>query len=201
MYNIHGDKIIRRRKNHPQYITVESYSKILKEDFHNMCGYCGKDFDIIPCEKQKDHLIPKEEAKKHNREELITDYKNLVYSCRVCNRNKWDRWPLNTIDKLNDGTVGYVDPASSEYNKHLKRNLNGEIVACTEVGEYMYGIFNFKNRLTEVWWKMGLIKKNIEEIDKLLESKESLPTYRQYRDLINRFNDFCKQLRCEKEML
>ena len=88
MYRVHGDKVIRRRTNYRKENDIQKYTKILKEDFGNMCGYCGKDFNIIKCPYQKDHLIPGDIAKKVGRLDLLTDYNNLVYSCRVCNRNK-----------------------------------------------------------------------------------------------------------------
>lgn len=56
MYRVHGDKVIRRRTNYRKENDIQKYTKILKEDFGNMCGYCGKDFNIIKCPYQKDHL-------------------------------------------------------------------------------------------------------------------------------------------------
>lgn len=47
MYRVHGDKVIRRRTNYCKENDIQKYTKILKEDFGNMCGYCGKDLNII----------------------------------------------------------------------------------------------------------------------------------------------------------
>ena len=117
MYRVHGDKIIKRRTNYRKENDIQKYTKILKEDFGNMCGYCGKDFNIIKCPYQKDHLIPEDIAKKVGRLDLLTDYNNLVYSCRVCNRNKWDKWPFDNVDKIHDDRVGFVDPATDEFDE------------------------------------------------------------------------------------
>ena len=105
MYRVHGDKVIRRRTNYRKENDIQKYTKILKEDFGNMCGYCGKDFNIIKCPYQKDHLIPEDIAKKVGRLDLLTDYNNLVYSCRVCNRNKWNNWPFDNVDKIHDDNI------------------------------------------------------------------------------------------------
>ena len=118
---------------------------MLKEDFGNMCGYCGKNLDIVKCPYQKDHLIPKDIAEKVGRLDLLTDYNNLVYSCRVCNRNKSNKWPFDNVDKLHDDKVGFIDPASDEYDEHLERDESGTIVPKTDVGKYMCGAFNFSN--------------------------------------------------------
>ena len=72
MYRVHGDKIIKRRTNYRKENDIQKYTKILKEDFGNMCGYCGKDFNIIKCPYQKDHLIPEDIAKKVGRLDLLT---------------------------------------------------------------------------------------------------------------------------------
>lgn len=201
MLRVHGDKIIRRRTNYKKQNNIQGYSSILKEDFNNMCGYCGKDFDIIPCPAQKDHLIPKDEAMKRGRMDLLNSYENLVYSCRVCNRRKWNKWPLDTIDQLNDGEKGFVDPASEEFDQHLSRNENGEIVFLSKVGECMYSIFDFENRLTDIWWRLSEIGKLIKEIDQIIEKDGSLENYKKYRILRKDYDNFLKLLKEEKEMI
>lgn len=201
MLRVHGDKVIRRRTNYKKQNNIQAYSSILEEDFHNMCGYCGKELDIIPCPSQKDHLIPKHEAKKRGRNDLLTSYENLVFTCRVCNRKKWNNWPLDTIEQLNDGEKGFVDPASEEFDQHLARNEKGEIVSLSKVGQYMYSIFDFENRLTDVWWKISQIEKLINEIDQMIEEDESLENLRKYRMLHKEYKRFINLLKEKKEMI
>ena len=201
MYRVHGDKIIRRRTNYRKANDIQRYTKILREDFGNMCGYCGKDFNIINCPYQKDHLIPEDIAKKVGRLDLLTDYNNLVYSCRVCNRNKWHNWPFDNVDKTHDDKVGFVDPATEEFDEHMMRDENGRIVPRTQVGIYMYKIFNFSNRLTDVWWQLSVISKEINEIDSLLEKEENVDGLREYRRLHRQFNSFIKSLKDANESI
>lgn len=198
MYRVHGDKIIRRRTNYRRENDIQKYTKILKEDFGNMCGYCGKDFNIIKCPYQKDHLIPEYIAKKVGRLDLLTDYNNLVYSCRVCNRNKWKKWPFDNVDKIHDDRVGFVDPATDEFDEHLMRDETGRIVPKTQVGDYMYKIFNFSNRLTDVWWKLSVISK---EIDSILEKEETVDGLKQYRRLHKQFDSFMENLEEANEII
>ena len=193
MYRVHGDKVIRRRTNYRKENDIQKYTKILKEDFGNMCGYCGKDFNIIKCPYQKDHLIPEDIAKKVGRLDLLTDYNNLVYSCRVCNRNKWNNWPFDNVDKIHDDKVGFVDPATDEFD--------GRIVSKTQVGNYMCKIFNFSNRLTEVWWKLSVISKEINEIDNILEKEETVDGLKQYWTLHRQFDRFIESLKEANESI
>ena len=198
---VHGDKVIRRRTNYCKENDIQKYTKILKEDFGNMCGYCGKDLNIIKCPYQKDHLIPKDIAKKVGRLDLLIDYNNLVYSCRVCNRNKSNYWPFDNVDKIHDDKVGFVDPATQEFDEHMQRDENGRIMPKTEVGKYMYEIFNFSNRLTDVWWKLSVISKEISEIDSILEKQETVDGLRQYWVLHRQFDSFIESLKKENESI
>lgn len=201
MYRIHGDKIIRRRTNYRKQNDIQRYTDILKEDFGNMCGYCGKDLNIVKCPPQKDHLIPKAVTEKVGRNDLLTDYNNLVFSCRVCNRNKWDNWPFENVDILHDDKVGFVDPASEEYDQHLMRDESGRIVAKSQVGNYMFKIFNFQNRLTDVWWKLSVISKEINEIDNLLKEEKSFEGLEQYWLLHRQYDEFLNCLKDKKESI
>lgn len=201
MYRVHGDKKIRRRTNYIKQSDIQKYTEILREDFGNMCGYCGKDFNIIKCPYQKDHLIPEYIAKQVGRLDLLTDYNNLVYSCRVCNRKKWHNWPFEDADKTHDDKVGFVDPATDEFDEHLGRDDNGRIVPKTNVGKYMYQIFNFNNRFTEIWWKLSAISKEIEEIDCILEQEQTVEGLSQYWKLHRQFDNFLKKLKDENESI
>ena len=134
-------------------------------------------------------LIPEDIAKKVGRLDLLTDYNNLVYSCRVCNRNKRNNWPFDNVDKIHDDRVGFVDPATDEFDEHMMRDETGRIVPKTQVGNYMYKIFNFSNRLTEVWWKLSLISKEIKEITLSEERNRIMITdlKTKFRDIIHIF--------------
>lgn len=109
-----------------------------------------------------DHLIPKKYAK-----EKENDYNNLVYSCYVCNRKKSDKWPSGDSEVQFIDGKGIVDPASDEYDNHLERSENGEIIGKTDVGVYMANeVFKFNERpIREVWQLMELIvkKKRLRE--------------------------------------
>lgn len=68
---------------------------------------------------------------------------------------------------------GFVDPASEEYNKHLKRNVDGTISGRTKAGKYMEDVFQFKLRpMKEVWQLMMLVEKK-EELRKKMRSLAS----------------------------
>jgi hypothetical protein len=199
---IHGSFIIRRRTTYTKKSTHTQYKPILVEDFHNMCGYCGKNFDVISAEPQIDHLIPVDFCKKHGHPELKSDYGNLVYSCRVCNRNKWNDWPTQDVDNCHNGDEGYVDPASEEFDNHLMRDQNGNIVPLTKVGEYMCKKFGFNHRLINICWLVVQLHTYLEQVAQKIETQDpDQDTLLKFYRLQTLFDKNIASLKKAKEML
>lgn len=137
---VHDDVTILRRNLQKSFANAKPF---LVEDFHDMCGYCGKHFNEIGAQSQVDHFIP---AKKYP--QLANEYSNFVLCCRVCNRKKWDDWPSGSVESCvtADGLKGYVDPCSEEFDHHLVRNSDGDIIGLTDVGKYMVSKLSFDTR-------------------------------------------------------
>lgn len=57
------------------------YKNDLRQDFCGRCAYCNLSDDSITTPFEIDHFIPKT-AFKDIRPELLTDYNNLIYSCK-----------------------------------------------------------------------------------------------------------------------
>ncbi|WP_302631371.1 HNH endonuclease [uncultured Clostridium sp.] len=167
MYRVHGNIDIKRRDGVKARSTHTGFKKILQEDFKYICGYCGKDSKLFKEDYQIDHFIPKSiypEGK--------GDYYNLVYSCRKCNRNKWDKWPTGNVSKSHDGNVGFVDPVLPEYDKHLKRDINGKIIPITNLGVYIVNELKLDLRRTEEVWAIMMLAKKKERLEKIIDSKK-----------------------------
>ncbi len=145
---VHGKYRIQRRGGlDPR--PYSDYEPELREDFHNICGYCGKSEAVSRKGFEIDHFIPKSLAK-----DRVNSYENLVYSCFTCNRKKGAKWPTEDVANCHNGCVGFCDPATDEYDTHLKRDDNGRIISCSPVGEYMLKkAFHFNRRPTEEIWK------------------------------------------------
>ncbi len=114
---VHGDIVIRRRKGVTELKNLRDAKPLLREDFSELCGYCGKDGKNMHEKFHIDHFIPVSRSKDHEK-----DYYNLVLACPKCNRNKSDKWPTGDITQPNDGVNGFIDPATEEFDKHIERN-------------------------------------------------------------------------------
>ncbi len=163
---IHGEKIITRRPNVDKRSPYGEYLDILKKDFGDICGYCGKSEYVTKNTFEIDHFIPKKYAP-----ELEEDYSNLVYSCYECNRKKSSKWPSkNKQIQFVDG-AGFIDPASKEYDEHLERDIHGNIIGKTAAGQYMVQVgFEFDKRpMREIYKAMLLIEKK-QQLRKKMQS-------------------------------
>lgn len=145
---VHGRYKIERRTGLEQR-NYERYKPELREDFHRMCGYCGKSESVTKKGFEIDHFAPQTLAKN-----LIDCYDNLVYSCFTCNRKKGAKWPTKDSSLAHNDIEGFCDPATEEFDSHLQRDTDGKIVSCSAVGEYMLKkVFRFDKRPTEIIWK------------------------------------------------
>ena len=163
---IHGEVNITRRTEVDQESDYHKYEGVLSEDFGHICGYCGKSEMVTRKGFEIDHFVPMRIAS-----ERKTDYSNLVYSCFTCNRKKSRKWPTEDKDINHNGKVGFIDPATTQYDEHLRRTEVGDIVGLTDVGTYMCDKgFKFSVRpIREIWTCTKILEKQTA-LEKRLES-------------------------------
>ncbi len=169
---VHGDKMIRRRTDVGELKQYQEARDELTEDFHGMCGYCGKSGMIMHQRFHIDHFVPQSLAP-----ERINDYNNLVLACPKCNRTKSKKWPTKDKKIHHDGRVGFVDPATEEFDQHIGRDEQGYINGITELGRHMCKNLHFDIRRTDLYWKIQLLyqtQNRLEELfhDDMLDESE-----------------------------
>lgn len=142
---VHGEKKLHRREGINELKHYQDARSILEEDFHFLCGYCGKDGKVMREKFHIDHFVPKSLDK-----ERENDYYNLVLACSKCNLSKSDKWPTRDKKHSYNEKEGFVDPASDEYDQHVQRNEDGYIVGITSVGESMCDMLHLNIRRTDI---------------------------------------------------
>ena len=155
-YNIHRRNLLDRDD-------YRDFKQELVEDFHNICGYCGKNFSVLHVQSQIDHFIPKTKYPIYTNK-----YSNLVLCCKTCNGKKGQDWPSEnpTNPITSDGLKGYIDPTDIDFDKNITRQDDGSICGLTESGKYMVKRLDFENRpIKEVYlaWELS------DEIDRINE--------------------------------
>jgi uncharacterized protein (TIGR02646 family) len=174
-----------------------SYKRDLVVDFQHRCGYCDghdsysggyKNFHI-------DHFAPKKKFP-----HLEHSYSNLVYACFYCNNAKSDHWPSNSHDVSVVGNSGFVDPCSDDYDTHLLRAENGEIVPLTPLGNYMFDTLHLGLKRHSIIWATEELFRLIDEIEEILQkagpfSKEAKVLESAYNCLLREYRTSMKHFR------
>ena len=186
---IHGSKTLRRNPKVAPQNKYDKYKSDLRRDFEGICGYCGKHEMLSHKGMEIDHFVPLDTDPSRE-----CDYTNLVYSCFTCNRKKSCKWPTGDKTLHNDGQVGFVDPASVDFDNHLKREADGTIVHRSDVGKYMYKeAFKFNIRPTKEIWKVSqLHEKRLQLNEIILKANEADKT--KYIEIVLEMDELSKYL-------
>lgn len=183
-----------RRKTPPTCKQYREYKSILREDFHQRCGYCGDHDFFRDTFYEIDHFVPKDLDKSR-----IADYTNLVYSCRICNNTKRAQWPTGNITKPNDGYVGWIDPCDAQYAEQFERIADGSIMAKTRLGTWMWKSLALGNPVHRIKWKLEQLRNELSKMDDietdnitdLKQIKELNTLYRRFEESLRGVPDFC----------
>lgn len=151
-----------RRADAPDVKDFHEYKPLLREDFHERCGYCGDHEFFRDTFYEIDHFVPKSLAP--NREK---DYSNLVYSCRSCNNSKRAKWPTRMSNKPNNGSEGWIDPCDENYPKQFERLSDGSIKANTILGQWMWRELSLGNPIHRLKWSLEQLRVELNETDHL----------------------------------
>ncbi|MDP5202354.1 HNH endonuclease [Flavobacterium sp. DG2-3] len=139
----------------------------LKEDFKLRCGYCGSfdkrrnnDFEI-------DHFVPQRVLN----EIKTNEYKNLVYSCKSCNRSKSGKWISDDENISIVNEEGFIDPCNEEYDTHFIRHTDGDINWTSNIGKWIYRELSLFNIQHTIFWLLEDIRNSIDECRNIMRSE------------------------------
>ena len=111
------------------------YRPELEHDFHERCAYCNLHKNSITTQFEIDHFIP-QGIFKGVRNDLLTEYSNLVYSCPKCNNAKGNQFSGDIYAK-NVKNEKFYDPVETDYNSVFYRNEYGFIESDDTKGREM----------------------------------------------------------------
>lgn len=169
----------------PQRTPYTAYRAEVRADFHGCCGYCDdSDRGVDQIGFHIDHFAPKGRFPT-----LTCDYANLVYACRFCNIHKSSKWIGNDATLHHNGSQGFIDPCSIDYDIHLGRDDEGRIVGITDLGKYIAKQLNFGLLRHQLLWKARRARALRDEIPPLINRYKNagLPRDDLYTDLLERF--------------
>ena len=161
---VHGDKVIRRRKGASKLKHYQDGREQIEQDFYYLCGYCGKNGNVLHQKFHLDHFVPKSLDKSREK-----DYYNLVLACPRCNLSKSDKWPTGDSMQPHNGERGCVDPASEEFDEHLERNDKVYVIGKTSVGKSMCNMLHLDIRRTDLYWNAAQLRIQLKELEELFQ--------------------------------
>lgn len=177
-----------RRSDAPKGKEYHAYKPLLREDFHQRCGYCGDHDFFSDTFYEIDHFVPRTLAK-----EKENDYSNLVYSCRLCNNSKRAKWPTKDVSKPNDGKQGWMDPCDNDYASQFERLSDGSIEPKTSLGFWMWEALSLGNPVHRLKWTLEMLRIELKETDDLVI--DDVVELQQIKELNARYRKFEEQLR------
>lgn len=149
-----------------EYRDYHRYRKCLEVDFKNRCAYCNMhDRWIMPLPFQIDHFIPRAEFEKVGRNDLENDYRNLMYSCPVCNRLKSNAFEGEIPDHEIKNPLFY-NPVDVDYNTVFTRDEKGRIQSADELGKSMIKRLQLYRPTKQMAWFLDELKQVYDEIEK-----------------------------------
>lgn len=194
------DKTPIRRKSPKVVKKYSEYKPELKADYYSRCGYCNDSDHWTGGWRfyQLDHFVPKKHLVKID----ISEYTNLIYSCFFCNNFKRAKWPTKDENVHNDGKIGFVHPGTPDYEGHLQRDPNGNIIAATDLGKYMIKSLNLGLKRHSLIWNLEKLEVIIDEVEVLFKKNEhkiSQPLATKIAQLLFQYRKYSKLLRIEAD--
>lgn len=126
------------------------YKPYLKVDFSCRCAYCNLSDESVTTYFEIDHYVPKD-AFENIRPELLTFYKNLVYSCKKCNQAKSSKFKGDVNSNPLDNEFFY-NPYIVDYNTIFYRDETGSILSDDKKGLNMITLLKLYRPINNLAW-------------------------------------------------
>lgn len=168
-----------RRTCTERFDTPKSYRPYLQKDFQGRCCYCNMPEELVTVPYHVEHFIP-EKVFKGIRDELKTDYNNLMWSCPKCNLSKGDQYKGNIYDDSKIENALFYNPVETDYNGIFYRNELGGIDSDDSKGREMIKLLKLYRPVHNFAWLLERMEKlcgQLEErqrIEKDLEKRQLL---------------------------
>lgn len=163
-----------------------NYKDQLANDFCNRCAYCNLHDKSITTYFEVDHFVPYK-AFKDKRPELLTDYKNLVYSCKKCNVAKSGKYEGDLTDEKPTNTLFY-NPVEVDYNDVFYRNELGAIASDDAKGKKMIELLKLYRPVHILGWLCEEINATADKLQRALDNETDIERKKLLQDALNKMN-------------
>lgn len=144
------------------HTNYQDYRENLAGDFNHRCAYCDIRDDLV-ADFEIDHFIPRKVFKDIDNS-LDTNYNNLVYSCKKCNRAKSSKYSGPLTKGMLENQFFY-DPTKVNFNDIFYRNKFGVILSDDLKGKKIIEYLRLQNPIYAFGWLIDYLDKIIEELN------------------------------------
>ena len=165
-----------------EYKDYHRYKESLQKDFGGHCAYCNLNEEwVTPLPFEVDHFIPRACFEAAGRDDLDTDYLNLIFSCPRCNRLKGNRFEGDILEHEIRNPYFY-NPAETDYNTIFYRDEKGRIHSDDELGEQMIRMLRLYRPSKQVAWLLDELKEVLDRIKGRLSRETDLQRAEKLKD-------------------
>jgi len=143
------------------------YQEDLRKDFHDRCGYCDMQGEMLTQMFQIDHFVPRKAFEKIDIS-LRDDYDNLVWACPKCNLAKGSKYK-GDIEKNRLDNEMFYDPAKVDLNEIFYRNEFGIICSDDDKGREIIKILKLYRPSVQYAWMIERIVSVTEYLCNMVE--------------------------------
>ena len=165
-----------------EYKDYHRYKESLQKDFGGHCAYCNLNEEwVAPLPFEVDHFIPRACFEAAGRDDLDTDYLNLIFSCPRYNRLKGNRFEGDILEHEISNPYFY-NPAETDYNTIFYRDEKGRIHSDDELGEQMIRMLRLYRPSKQVAWLLDELKEVLDRIKGRLSRETDLQRAEKLKD-------------------
>ena len=162
-----------RRTCTKQFDTPQKYRPYLQKDFQGRCCYCNMPEDLVTVPYHVEHFIP-EKAFKGIRDELKTDYNNLMWSCPKCNLSKGEKYQGNIHDDSKIANEYFYNPVEMDYNRIFYRNELGGIDSDDQKGREMIKLLKLYRPVHNLAWLLERMERLCAQLEERQKTEKNL---------------------------
>lgn len=156
-----------------QYDMPQKFRAHLQKDFHGRCCYCNMSEDLVTVPFHVEHFIP-EKVFKGIRDELRTDYNNLMWSCPKCNLSKGDKYQGDIWDVSKIENELFYNPVETDYNRVFYRNELGGIDSDDLKGREMIKLLKLYRPVHNFAWLLERLEKLCDQLEERQRTETDL---------------------------
>ena len=170
-----------------------TYAKYLQKDFHNRCCYCNMSDELLTVSYHVEHFIPRK-AFEGVRDELDTDYNNLMWACPKCNLSKGNKYKGDLLNSDKIENKFFYNPVETDYNTIFYRNEFGGIASDDPKGKEMIRLLKLYRLVHNLAWLLERFENLTIQLSEKIKQEKNPEKAKILEEALNKVGVQCVRL-------